>query len=191
MQFLIEFLPLVLFLIAYALGGIYAALITLMVAMPVGLALKYWRSGKIDKMYMWSTIFLIVLGIPMLYFRNPAFLYWKPTAFYWALALAFAASAFVGQKTLVERFFDLTGDLPLHRITRPEWQKLNLVWVAFFVAMGLANIYVAYSFSEAFWVKFKVFGLLGLTVVFMLAQGTWLMSKFKDDDLNDPKEDAN
>ncbi len=191
MQFVIEFLPLVLFLIAYVTGGIYAALITLMIAMPIGLVLKYWRSGKIDKMYMWSTIFLIVLGIPMLYFRNPAFLYWKPTAFYWALAIAFTVSAFVGQKTLVERFFDLTGELPLHRVTRPEWQQLNFAWIAFFAAMGVANIYVAYNFSEAFWVNFKVFGLLALTVVFMLAQGAWLMTKFKDKDLDKPEEDAN
>jgi intracellular septation protein len=43
--------------------------------------------------------------------------------------------------------------------------------------MGILNIYVAYNYPESFWVKFKVFGLMGITLVFMLAQGFWLFSK--------------
>ncbi len=177
MQALFEFLPLILFLGAYLYKGIYFALGVLMVAMPVGLVIKYLMTKKVDKMYFWSTVFLLIAGSATFYFDDPKFLYWKPTAFYWVVALAFLASTWIGEKPLVRRAFDMADDLPTEQIDAGQWVKLNLTWVLFFMAMGLLNIYVAYSFTEAFWVKFKVFGLLAITLVFMVAQGAWILSK--------------
>ena len=74
-----------------------------------------------------------------------------------------------GDKTIVERLFSQAAEL-----NREQWVKLNLMWVVFFIFAGFANIYVAYSFSEAAWVKFKVFGLLALTLVFVVAQAIWM-----------------
>jgi len=182
MQVLFEFLPLALFLGAYLYKGIYAAIATLMVAMPVGFLIKYIRTKKIDRMYLWSTAFLLIFGGAALYFRNALFIYWKPTAFYWAVSIAFLLSLWIGEKPLVRRFLEMTGELPTEKILAKEWRRLNLVWVIFFAVMGIANIYVAYNFSEQFWVNFKVFGLLALTFVFMLGQGVWLMSKLGRDE---------
>ncbi len=182
MQLLFEFLPLILFLGAYLYKGIYFAIATLMVAMPIGFVVKYIRTKEVDKMYMWSTIFLLVFGSAALYFRNADFIYWKPTAFYWAVAVAFLLSLWIGEKPLVRRFLELSGELPTDKIDAGSWRRLNMVWVVFFAAMGVANIYVAYNYSEQFWVNFKVFGLLALTFVFMLAQGFWLMTKLGGDD---------
>ena len=181
MQILFEFLPLILFLGAYLYKGIYFAIATLMVAMPIGFVVKYVRTREVDKMYMWSTVFLLVFGGAALYFRNADFIYWKPTAFYWAVSIAFLLSMWIGEKPLVRRFLELSGELPTDKITNASWLRLNLVWVVFFAVMGIANIYVAYNFSEKFWVNFKVFGLLALTFIFMLAQGFWLMSKLGGD----------
>ena len=177
MHVLFEFLPLILFLTAYLLKDIYFALGVLMVAMPVGLAIKYLRTRRLDRMYLWSTVFLLVAGAATFYFRNPKFLYWKPTAFYWALAFAFLASNWIGDHPLVRRFFEVTGELPTANMSSGNWTRLNYVWVAFFVLMGVLNIYVAYNYPEPFWVKFKVFGLMGITIVFMLAQSFWLFAK--------------
>ncbi len=182
MQVLFEFLPLILFLGAYLYKGIYFAIGILMIAMPIGFVIKYTRTRKIDKMYMWSTIFLLVFGAAALYFRNADFIYWKPTAFYWVVSIAFLLSLWIGEKPLVRRFLEMGGDLPTEKIGPADWRRLNLVWVVFFAAMGLVNIYVAYNFSEQFWVNFKVFGLLALTFVFMLAQGLWLVSKLGGDE---------
>lgn len=182
MQVLFEFLPLILFLGAYIYKGIYFAIAVLMIAMPIGFVIKYVRTRRVDKMYMWSTLFLLVFGGAALYFRNADFIYWKPTAFYWAVSVAFLFSLWVGEKPLVRRFLEMTGELPTEKIQANEWRLLNVIWVVFFAAMGAANIYVAYNFSEQFWVNFKVFGLLAVTFVFMLAQGYWLMSKLGDDD---------
>ncbi len=182
MQVLFEFLPLILFLGAYLYKGIYFAIGALMVAMPIGFVIKYVRTKKVDKMYMWSTIFLLVFGGSALYFRNADFIYWKPTAFYWAVAVAFLLSLWIGEKPLVRRFLEMGGELPTDKIEAGDWRRLNLIWVLFFAAMGIANIYVAYNYSEQFWVNFKVFGLLALTFIFMLAQGFWLVSKLGGDE---------
>lgn len=178
MHVLFEFLPLILFLGAYFFKDIYFALGVLMVAMPIAFAIKYIRTRKVDKMMLWSTVFLYVFGAATFYFDNPAFLYWKPTAFYWAVGVAFFLSTWIGAKPLVRRFFDLAADLPTGQIVDTDWKRLNLVWVAFFALMGGVNIYVAYNYPEAFWVNFKVFGLMGLTIVFMIAQTFWIVSKF-------------
>lgn len=174
MTLLFEFLPLILFLGAFVLKDIYFALIVLMIAMPIGLLVKYVRTQTFDKMYFWSTVFLLVAGTLTLYFRNPLFLYWKPTVFYWVVAAVFLGSLWVGDRPLVQRFFGLVEGMPIEKISRTQWNKLNIVWVLFFIAAGILNIYVAYNFSEATWVKFKVFGLMALTFVFMLAQTLWI-----------------
>lgn len=181
MNVLFEFLPLILFLGAFLYKDIYFALIVLMIAMPIGLIVKYLRTRRFDKMYFWSTVFLLAAGALTLYFHNPTFLYWKPTAFYWAVALVFLGSFWVGDQPLVRKFFGLVGELNLEGISTRQWNRLNFVWVAFFVVAGILNIYVAYNFSQATWVKFKVFGLMALTFVFMVAQTLWIASLIGQD----------
>ncbi len=180
MGFLIEFLPLILFFGAFLYKDIYFALGVLMVAMPIAVVVKYLRTKSLDKMMFWSTVVLYGFGALTFYFRNPLFLYWKPTAFYWAVALAFLISQFIGTKPLVQRFFGLVDGFSLDGIEAREWRNLNLIWIAFFVAAGILNVYVAYNFSEAFWVKFKVFGLTAITFVFLLAQTFWIANKIDD-----------
>ncbi len=169
MQLLADFLPLLFFFAAYLYDDIYFAVGTLMVVMPIGLVLKTYWTKKLDKIYLGSTIFLLVLGSATLFFRNPLFLYWKPTVFYWLISIVFLASQWIGEKTIVERLFAQAAQL-----SREQWVKLSLMWVAFFVFAGCLNIYVAYSYSEPVWVKFKVFGLLALTFLFVIIQAVWM-----------------
>ncbi len=184
MNLVFEFLPLILFFGAYFYKGIYFALIVLMIAMPVGLLIKYVRTATFDKMYFWSTVFLLIAGALTLYFRNPLFLYWKPTVFYWVIAAVFLGSIWVGDKPLIQRFFKMVDGLPVEKISKRQWIQLNVVWVVFFAAVGLLNIYVAYNFSQETWVKFKVFGLLALTFVFMILQTLWIARMIGDDSLD-------
>ena len=189
MTALFEFLPLILFLGTFLYyRDMYIALGVLMVAMPIGFVVKCLKTRKIDKMYMWSTVFLLVFGTATFYFRDLNFLFWKPTAFYWVVGLAFLVSTWVGERPLVRRFFDMAADLPTHQLTMREWRGLNLVWVAFFFVMGALNIYVAMTFSQLFWANFKVFGLMGITIVFMIAQTFWLVSKMKDEEETETAE---
>ena len=101
--------------------------------------------------------------------QNPLFIMWKPSILYTLFAGAFLGSQFIGDKTLVER---MMGGM----ISAPQaiWRTVNMAWVGFFIVLAALNLYVAYNFDESTWVDFKLFGLMGLTFVFMLAQGMWL-----------------
>ncbi len=188
MNLIFEFLPLILFFGAFLYKDIYLALIVLMIAMPFGILFKYFRTRKFDKMYLWSTVFLWIGGGLTLYFRNPMFLYWKPTAFYWVVAIAFLGSQYVSDTPLVQRFFGLVDGLSLDKITASQWSRLNIAWVLFFVGAGILNIYVAYNFEQATWVKFKVFGLTVLTFIFMIVQTIWIANLIGSDDAETQEE---
>jgi intracellular septation protein len=182
MQIILEFFPLISFFVAYIYGDIYTALIVLMITTPIGLAIKYYRTRVLDKIYMWSTVTLLVLGSATLYFRNPYFLYWKPTVLYLALALAFLISRWKAREPLVKKLFGLSGELSLNQISDAQWQKLKLVWVAFWVFAAVLNTLVFINFSEATWVKFKVFGMLGIQVLFLGSQIFWIASQINEDE---------
>jgi len=169
MQLFIDYLPILAFFGAYFYRDIYFATAILMIVMPIVLLLQWLLTRKLNKIYVASTGLVLVLGTATLLFRNPQFLYWKPTVLNWAIALVFLGSQFVGEKTIVERMMGAAAELE-----KPQWVRLNLMWVVFFTLVGGVNIYVALNFSEAFWVKFKLFGMLGLTILFVIVQTIWL-----------------
>lgn len=169
MQLLVDYIPLVVFILAYFYQDIFFATGMLMVAMPVVLVLQWLMTKKINKIYAASTVLVLVLGGATLAFKNPTFLYWKPTVLNWLIAIVFLGSQWIGEKTVVQRMLENAAEL-----SADQWVRLNQIWVVFFSIVGGINIYVAYNFSEAFWVKFKLFGMLGLTLIFVIIQSVWL-----------------
>ena len=169
MQLLIDSIPIIVFIGAYFFKDIYFATMVLMGVMPVILALQWLVTREVNRIYLASTALVLVLGSATLFFRNPAFLYWKPTVLNWVIALVFLGSQWIGDKPIVQRMLGKAAELDPR-----QWQTLNLMWVGFFIFAGGVNIYVAYTFSEAFWVKFKLFGMLGMTIVFIVIQSVWL-----------------
>jgi len=169
MQLLLDYIPIVIFIVAYFYRDIFYATGVLMIAMPIVFLLQWVITRKLNRIYGASTLLVLVLGGFTLAFRNPTFLYWKPTVLNWAFAAAFLGSQWIGSKTFVERMLGNAADLK-----HEQWLRLNQIWIAFFVFVGAVNIYVAYTFSEAFWVKFKLFGMLGITLVFVIIQSIWL-----------------
>lgn len=169
MQLFVDYLPILAFFGAYFYKDIYFATVVLMIVMPIVLAAQWLITRKINRIYLASTGLVLVLGALTLTFRNPNFLYWKPTVLNWAIAAVFLGSQFIGDKPIVERMMGAAAELE-----KPQWIRLNLMWVVFFVFVGAVNIYVAFNFSEPFWVKFKLFGMFGLTIVFVVVQTIWL-----------------
>jgi len=169
MQLFVDYIPLVVFILAYFYKDIFFATGMLMAVMPVVLMLQWLMTKKINKIYAASTALVLILGGATLFFRNPTFLYWKPTVLNWLIAIVFLGSQWIGEKPIVQRMLDNAAEL-----SPDQWVRLNQIWVAFFSIVGGINLYVAYNFSEAFWVKFKLFGMLGLTLVFVIIQSVWL-----------------
>lgn len=126
---------------------------------------------------LWVSLgIIVVFGGATLFFHNPTFIKWKPTALYWLFGGVLAGSALLFGRNLIRRMLEAQIQLP-----DPVWARLNLAWAAFFFVMGGINLYVAYSFSEEAWVNFKLFGGMGLMLAFVLAQGFFL-SKYLEED---------
>src|SRR5450432_3478239 len=153
------------------------ATVVVIVATLLQITLLLLARRKVDTM-LWVTFGLIgVLGGATIWFHDPTFIKWKPSALDWAMALAlWASQAFFG-KNLLQALVGEQLELP-----KPVWQRLNLAWIAFFVLMGVLNLYVAYTYSTSTWATFKVFGLTGLMLVFMVVQGLYISRFVKDED---------
>ena len=106
---------------------------------------------------------------------------WKPTIFYWVLAIIFLLSHFISDKPLVQKFLNLMDDNIFEKITIDSWNKINLTWVIFFIIAGLLNILVAYNYDFETWATFKVFGLMALTFIFMIGQTIWIINHIGKD----------
>ena len=134
------------------------------------------RGRRVDLMLWVSLVLVVVLGALTVWLHSETFIKWKPTLLYWAMGMAL----WVGS-TLMGR--NLLRALMGEQLKLPDavWQRLNIAWIAFFVAMGMINLWVAYAFSTGAWVNFKLFGSLGLMLVFTLAQGFYLSRYLHDE----------
>jgi intracellular septation protein len=183
MKLLVDFLPILLFFVAYQLTDIYVATGVLIVAALAQVCWIWLRQRRIEKLPLITAGLVLVLGGATLALRDPLFVQWKPTLVNWLFALAFLGSHVIGQKTLLERMLGGQLELPT-----PVWVKLSFAWALFFFAMGVANLYVAYTFTENAWVNFKLFGMMGLTLLFVLAQAVYMSRHLETDDI--PSEES-
>ena len=156
---------------ADALGGrIYFATAVLMASLVIQCAVLQ-RMRQLNRTHLATLALVWLFGGLTLLLQDPVFIKWKPTILYWGMALAFAGSFWIGQRTLVERIVSALGV----ELEPERWRRLNLVWIGFFAVCGVLNLYVAYAFSEEFWVQFKFFGLaLAAPILFLVVQAVYL-----------------
>ena len=200
MKFLFDLLPVILFFAAYKLGGAHPeaahALLSgwlgdgiavtqapILIATAVAIAatalqivLVWLRHRRVDTMLWVSLAIITVFGGASLFFHNPTFIKWKPTALYWLFGSVLLGSAALLHRNLIRNMLEAQIRLP-----DPVWGRLNLAWAGFFIAMGLLNLYVAYNFSEETWVDFKLFGGIGLMLAFVLGQGFYLSRHLEEE----------
>lgn len=198
MKLLFDFLPIALFFAAFKaaeghrdwaaefatrhLGGIVSGgvvgpgeapvLLATIVVIAATLAQVAWLKlarRKVDTMLWVSLVLVVVLGGLTIWFHNETFIKWKPSVLYWCMGTALWLAPLVSGKNLLKVLLGEQMQLPAR-----VWHRLNFAWVAFFAGMGLLNLWVAYSFSTDTWVNFKLFGGIGLMLLFTLAQGLWL-----------------
>jgi intracellular septation protein len=206
MKLLLDFLPIVLFFVAFKYGTsnkdwassfasehlgfmvsggtvgpaeapvLLATVVVIAATLAQVLYLKA-RRKKVDVM-LWVSLGLVtVLGGATIWFHSEAFIKWKPSVLYWVMAAAFWVSQTFMGKNLLQILMGSQLTLPA-----PVWKRLGLAWAAFFTVMGGINLYVAYHFDTETWVNFKLFGGMGLMLVFTLAQGIYLSKHIQPED---------
>jgi len=153
------------------------ATVVVIVATLAQVAFLWTRGKTIDTMLWVSLALVVLLGGATIWFHSEAFIKWKPSVLYWIMGVVFWASNVLFSKNLLRALIGAQLDLP-GRV----WSRLNLAWVVFFGVMGFLNIYVAYAFSTDAWVNFKLFGGLGLMLLFTLGQGLYLSRHLQSDE---------
>src|SRR5210317_627537 len=169
MKMLTDLLPVIAFVVIYQLYDIYIATAALMVLLIAQIAFFKLTGKPVEKVH-WITLWLVLFfGTLTLVLHDPVFIMWKPTVINWAFAAALLVSHWFMKRGLIARMLDAVASFPDLII-----QRLTYAWTFFLIGLGALNLYVAFNFDEATWVNFKLFGLMGLTLVFALGQGLYL-----------------
>jgi intracellular septation protein len=185
----IDFIPLLLFFIVFKLdprtvefagqsielGGIFSATGVLIASSVVVYGTLFAVQKRLEKGQWLTLAACLLFGGMTLAFHSETFLKWKAPVVNWLFALGFAGSHWIGDKLLIQRMMGHAISLPA-----PVWRNLNLAWIAFFLIAGSANLFVAFTF-QSIWVDFKVFGSLGMTLLFLVGQGIYLSRHLHDE----------
>ncbi|OFZ68797.1 MAG: septation protein A [Betaproteobacteria bacterium RBG_16_58_11] len=198
MKILFDLFPIILFFAAFKLAGsdpeqanalamsigyhadikqipILIATAIAIIATFVQIGWVWFRHCKVDTMLWVSLGLIVVFGGATLWLHDPTFIKWKPTVLYWLFAVTLLVSDYVFKKNLISVMMKGQVKLP-----SPVWRRLNLSWVLFFAGMGVLNLYVAFNYSESTWVNFKLFGFMGLMLVFIVLQGLMLSKHMEE-----------
>jgi len=150
-------------------ADIYVATAVAIVTSIVQIGWLKLRGRTVDGMQWVSLAIIVVFGGMTLLFHDETFIKWKPTVLYGLFAVGLLVGRYGFGRNLIEQMMSKQIRLP-----SAVWERLNLAWIAFFAAMGVLNIVVAYRFSTDVWVNFKLFGSLGLTLAFVVGQALYL-----------------
>jgi intracellular septation protein len=175
MKFLFDFFPVILFFVAFKWADIYVAT---GVAIAASFAQVGWlklRGKRVEPMLWASLAIIAVFGGATLLLQDETFIKWKPTVLYWMFGVVLAGAALVFRRNLIRSMLSEQVQLP-----EPIWSRLNWSWIGFFAFMGAANLYVAYNYSTDLWVNFKLFGGMGLMLVFVVAQALFLAKHIEE-----------
>lgn len=177
MKLLTDFLPIALFFITFKLAGIYAATAVAIGATLLQIGWLYYRNGKVEAMQWVSLVIIVLFGGATLLFHDDMFIKWKPTVLYWLMGAALVLGHLVMKRNFLQNLMGAQIELP------PEiWLRLLWAWSGFFVVMGVVNLWVAFNFDLDTWVSYKLFGGMGLMLVFVVAQAVYLSRHIKTDE---------
>lgn len=172
MKQLAEFIPLIIFFVVYKTVDIYAATGALMAATCVQMLVFWLKNKRLEKMHLITLVLVLFFGGLTMFFQDDAFIKWKVTAVNALFAIGLLVSRYGFQKNLIKQMLGKEMTLP-----DTIWDKANFAWALFFAVCGALNVYVAFYMPQEVWVNFKVFGLLGMTLVFTFATAIYLYRK--------------
>ena len=176
MKLLLDFFPIILFFVAFKLAGIYVATGVAIAATIAQIAWLRYSTGKIEPMQWVSLGVIVLFGGATIVAQNDTFIKWKPTVLYWLMAGVLLAGQLVFRKNLLKSLIGAQLQLPDN-----AWRVMTWSWIGFFAMMGVVNLWVAFNFDTDTWVNFKLFGGMGLMVLFVLAQALYLGRFMKSD----------
>ncbi|AMO25087.1 septation protein A [Ramlibacter solisilvae] len=181
MKLLLDFFPIILFFAAFKIAGIYVATGVAIAATIVQIAWIRHSTGKVEPMQWVSLAVILLFGGATIALQNETFIKWKPTVLYWLMGGTLAAGQLVFRKNLLKSLMGSQLELPDN-----AWRVTNWSWITFFAVMGVLNLWVAFNFDTDTWVNFKLFGGMGLMILFVLGQAVYLGRYMKTEEIHKP-----
>ena len=175
MKLFLDFFPIVLFFVVFKAYGIYAATAIAIAATVVQIAWMRYKNGKVDTMQWVSLGVIVVFGGATLVTQDETFIKWKPSVLYWLMSVTLWVGYLIFKRNFIQSLMAAQIQLP-----QDICDRLLHAWALFFTLMGFINLWVAYSFDTDTWVSYKLFGGLGLMLVFVLLQGVFLSRYMKE-----------
>jgi intracellular septation protein len=170
MQIFVEYLPLILFFAAFKLYDIYVATAVAIVASVLSIAYAWTKTKKVTTMQWVSLFVIVVFGGATIYLKDERFIKLKPSVLY----LCAAGALTVGKLWFKEDWLAKVLSQAQLQLPAAVWTTLTWAWVGFFCFLAALNVYVANNYPLDTWVTFKVWGMMGLTLIFMLGNGLYL-----------------
>jgi intracellular septation protein len=177
MKLLLDFFPIILFFAAFKVAGIYVATGVAIAATIAQIAWLRHSTGRTEPMQWVSLAVIVVFGGATIALHNETFIKWKPTVLYWLMAGSLFAGQVVFGKNLLKSLMGSQMELP-----EGAWRVANWSWIGFFTVMGVLNLWVAFNYDTDTWVNFKLFGGMGLMVLFIVGQAVYLSRYMKADE---------
>lgn len=169
MKILTDLIAIILFFITYSITkNIFWATSVALIIGILQAVFTWLKYKKLDTMQWISLILIVVFGGATILLHDARFIMWKPTLFFWIAAIALAISQMMkknGIKAIIGKEINIPDE---------KWRVLTLMWIVFLLFMGLINIVIAYTFTEAQWVNYKLFGSTALMIIFFIWQGVYL-----------------
>jgi intracellular septation protein len=180
MSLILEMVPVLIFFICFKVYGMYTAIVAGIIATAIQVLITRFYSKKWDNKQLITLAIFAGFGGLSLYFHNPIFVKWKPTIIFWLFSIALLISQWFSAKPLMQRMLEVSlqdkGQIP-----RLVWQRLNVMWAVFLLALGAVNLYIAYHFSDNAWVNFKFYGILSCLAIFSVIQACYLLAYAPED----------
>lgn len=171
-----DLLPAIVFFTVYKVYDIFYATAALIIITITQVIWEYIKYRKIAKAQILVAVLVTVFGGATLYFHDEEFIKWKVSIINWLLGFGLIVTTYIMKETPMEKMLKDSVNL-----AHKQWKMLNNVWGAYFVMLGTINLFVAYFFSTNTWMNFKLFGMIGLTIAFMVIQMIYLSKHMKDD----------
>lgn len=194
MKLFLDYLPIVVFVGIYFLSGaekpIYPAVQGLMVASVIQTLGYRIFAGNFEKMHVWTLVITIVFGSLTLFLKNAEFIQWKASIVVWIFTLFFLYRQFISKKPFVQELFSKGMEVDIDAPAN-VWIKVNLSWPIVYGLFGFINLYVAYNFSEAFWVNFKLFGMMGMSIALLIYTIALLFPYFPEEESEEKDSEPN
>ncbi|QIW09580.1 septation protein A [Francisella sp. LA112445] len=169
-----DLLPAIVFFTVYKLYNIFFATAALIIVTLAQVVWEYITHRKVAKTQIIIAILVVIFGGATLYFHNEEFIKWKVSIINWLMGVGLIVTTYTMKETPMQKILKENIELEKHK-----WKELNNMWGAYFTVLGTLNLFVAYFFSTNVWMNFKLFGLLGITFVFLIIQSIYLSKHIK------------